>query len=145
MCICLHNSLTLLSLYVSSIVIFIHFIFSLKDDGDAGMLLGTYRREDLTEPEQNSPKKEEDDKKSKSETNISKEVTDKLRTISLTDYKNEDQDKYYSIIEQTLQFCEDGLITAHVSQTFNLDQVNDAIEYIKGKMCTGKVLIKIDE
>lgn len=105
--------------------------------------MGTYPKNDLTD-EDNETEKDEKEKKAAPE-RISDEVMDRLSTISLTDYKNKDQEKYHSIIEQTLQFCDEGLITAHISKTFNLKQVNDAIEYIKGKMCTGKVLIEIED
>lgn len=115
----------------------------MKDDG---VVLGTYRKEDITDDDDDDKEDETDGKKKKeAPERISDEVMDKLSTISLTDYKNEDEEKYYSIIEQTLQFCDEGLISAHISQTFDLQQVNDAIEYIKGKMCTGKVLIKVQD
>lgn len=44
-----------------------------------------------------------------------------------------------------LELADEGVIGAYVSAVYSLGKVNDAIEYINAKKCTGKVLIEIDE
>ncbi|KAJ8942539.1 hypothetical protein NQ314_010044 [Rhamnusium bicolor] len=49
------------------------------------------------------------------------------------------------MVSDTLQLASDGDISAHVSAKFNLKQINEAIQFIEDKKCTGKVLIHIDD
>lgn len=105
-------------------------------------MLTTYKLEEL-----NVLRKENDNKEveKKGESEISKEILKRVQTCSLAECRWENREKYRSIVEQVLSFCEDESIGAHVSKTFNLEEVNEAIEYIKGKMCSGKVLIRVED
>lgn len=51
---------------------------------------------------------------------------------------------FRTIISDTLELAHEGIISAHVSACFKLDEVNKAIEYIEAKKCTGKVIIQMD-
>lgn len=48
-------------------------------------------------------------------------------------------------MSETLDLADEDVISAHISAVFTLEKVNDAIEYITSKKCTGKVLIEIEE
>ena len=45
--------------------------------------------------------------------------------------------------EDVIEMYEEGLISPHVSASFSLDQVNDAIEFLQLRKSTGKVILKI--
>ncbi|XP_057652643.1 quinone oxidoreductase-like protein 2 homolog [Diorhabda carinulata] len=64
--------------------------------------------------------------------------------VSLKELKKQNNNLYRSIVNDTLEMANDGLISAHISAKFNLTQVNEAIKFIDDKKCTGKVLIYID-
>lgn len=67
----------------------------------------------------------------------------KIKQINLYKYRDFDKKFYRQTISDTLALCEDELIVPYVSQTFGLFEINDAIDYIRSKKCTGKVLIDI--
>lgn len=58
-------------------------------------------------------------------------------------YRETDVDFYRQIITETLELCEDDLISAYISGTFKLTELDKAIEFIEKKKFTGKVLIEI--
>lgn len=68
-----------------------------------------------------------------------------LSIVSLHALRAQDPQLYKSIVNDTLELANEGVIGAHISAQFNLKNVNDAIEYIKAKKCTGKVLIDVDD
>lgn len=45
----------------------------------------------------------------------------------------------------TLDLADQSLISAHISKTFRLSHVNDAIKFIEERKCTGKVVIDMNE
>lgn len=51
---------------------------------------------------------------------------------------------YKTVVGDTLELANEGMISAHISAKFNLDKINDAIKFIEDKKCTGKILIHID-
>lgn len=131
-----------------------------------GLVLGTYRlrKEHITPEEKNSEEadsdndkkggnaKEKKEKKAETEkketkptTLLSQEVVDRFKTVNIFNFREENEEEYYSLVSQVLQYYEDDLITAHISKTFGLGEINEAIDFIKGKVCTGKVLIKIKD
>lgn len=65
--------------------------------------------------------------------------------VSLPALRIQDPELYRNIVSDTLELADEGVIAAHVSATFGLKDVNSAIEYIKEKKCTGKVLIEMDD
>ncbi|CAG9830001.1 unnamed protein product [Diabrotica balteata] len=65
--------------------------------------------------------------------------------LSLKELSNQNPSLYRSIVSDTLELANQGLINAHISAKFSLEEVNDAITFIDEKKCTGKVLIHIDE
>lgn len=68
-----------------------------------------------------------------------------LSIVSLHNLRNQDPELYRSIVSETLDLADEDVISAHISAVFTLENVNDAIEYITSKKCTGKVLIEIEE
>lgn len=52
---------------------------------------------------------------------------------------------YRQIIQDTLDMLDQNLISPHISATYKLKDVNEAIKFIEEKKCTGKVVIKIDD
>lgn len=44
-----------------------------------------------------------------------------------------------------MALCEEEVIVPYVSQKFELNKVNEAVEFIRGKRCTGKVLIDVGQ
>lgn len=45
----------------------------------------------------------------------------------------------------TLALSEEDLIVPYVSRTFGLGDINEAVNFIKQKKCTGKILIDINQ
>ena len=43
--------------------------------------------------------------------------------------------------EDVIEMYEEGLISPHVSARFPLDQVNEAIEFLRQRKSTGKVIL----
>lgn len=68
-----------------------------------------------------------------------------LSIISLHSLRNQNLEHYRNIVADTLELADEDVISAHISTVFTLAKVNDAIEYITSKKCTGKVLIEIEE
>lgn len=58
-------------------------------------------------------------------------------------YRDFDKEFYRQTISDTLALCEEEIIAPYVSKTFGLHEINDAVDFIKGKKCTGKILIDI--
>lgn len=67
-----------------------------------------------------------------------------LTVVSLHALRENDLDLYRCMIMDTLELAHEGIVSAHVSAKFKLEQVNQAIEYIDAKKCTGKVVIEMD-
>lgn len=68
-----------------------------------------------------------------------------LSIVSLHSLRQQDKQLYKNTVGDTLELANEGVISAHISATFDLKKVNDAIEYIQAKKCTGKVLIEMDD
>lgn len=68
-----------------------------------------------------------------------------LSIISLQSLRGQNPELYRNIVADTLELADEGVIGAHVSAVYTLENINNAIEYINAKKCTGKVLIEIDE
>lgn len=75
------------------------------------------------------------------------DLVSKIQFVDVTKYRLQDLDLYRQIIEDTLSLCEEEILSPYISHCFNLNEVNEAVKFIKNKKCTGKVLIdlKIDE
>lgn len=68
---------------------------------------------------------------------------DKIQHVDLNKYRYQDIEFYRQTILDTLELCDEELINPHISQIFGLYEINKAVDYIKDKKCTGKVLIDI--
>lgn len=64
--------------------------------------------------------------------------------VSLKELRRHNLHMYKTVVGDTLELANEGMISAHISAKFNLDKINDAIKFIKDKKCTGKILIHID-
>lgn len=67
-----------------------------------------------------------------------------LMLVSLHALREKDFKTYRQVVSDVLDMADEGVLNAHVSAKFELKSVNDAIEYIKAKKCTGKVVIELD-
>lgn len=65
--------------------------------------------------------------------------------ISLKLLRQQNKNLYKTVVSDTLEMANEGVISAHVSANFQLKDVNKAIEFINQKKCTGKVLITLDD
>uniref|UniRef100_A0A1Y1KTW2 Enoyl reductase (ER) domain-containing protein n=1 Tax=Photinus pyralis TaxID=7054 RepID=A0A1Y1KTW2_PHOPY len=65
-----------------------------------------------------------------------------LAVLDLIAIKNHDLEAYRCLVNDVLDLADQGLISAHVSASFALGDINKAIEFIQEKKCTGKVLIR---
>lgn len=72
------------------------------------------------------------------------ELVSKIQFVDLTKYRQDNLELYRQTIQDTLSLCEEEIINPYVSHCFNLADVNDAVEFIKEKKCTGKVLIDVN-
>lgn len=100
-----------------------------------------------TKPEFKKTKKKKGDDSNVDDSDKKEQEDDflnKIQRVNLFDERNKDKELYRQIIDDTLELCEEEIITPYVSKIFSLSQVNDAVEFIKGKTCTGKVLIDIN-
>lgn len=84
-------------------------------------------------------------KKLKIETAFEQPIEDRIQHIDLLKFRTIDQQYYRQVISDTLSLYEDDLISAHVSEVFPLERLDEAIEYILKKKCTGKVLIEVKD
>lgn len=69
----------------------------------------------------------------------------KIEHIDLHKLQETDKDSYRQTVMDTLALSEEDLINPYVSRTFGLNEVNEAVQFIKDKKCTGKVLINVQE
>lgn len=46
-------------------------------------------------------------------------------------------------VQDVLDMCEQGLISPHISEDFDLEKVNEAMEYMRARKSSGKVVINI--
>lgn len=67
----------------------------------------------------------------------------KIRKIDVTEYQKIDPQFYENIVNQVFEWCADGTIKPHVTQTWKLRDINKAIQFVTNKECLGKVLIKM--
>lgn len=94
-----------------------------------------------TKPEfkKTSSKKKED----AAPTESTDEFVPKIQHIDLGEHRVLDLNLYRQTIQDTLSLCEEEIITPYISKTFPLKDINKAVKFIKGKKCTGKVLIDL--
>lgn len=101
-----------------------------------------------TKPEfmKTKKKKDNDDNadNNKDSTEHENNFVEKIQKVNLFDKRKNDKELYRQIINDTLELCEEEIITPYVSKIFALSDVNNAVKFIKGKTCTGKVLIDIN-
>lgn len=72
-------------------------------------------------------------------------IDERIQHVDLYGYQFRDRIFFREIIEETLELYSEDLISAHVSKVFSLEDIGDAVEYIRKKKCTGKVLIDLQE
>lgn len=82
-------------------------------------------------------------KKNADESTTTTDLVSRIKFVDLTKYREEDFDLYRQTIQDTLSLCEEETISPYISHCFKLDDVNEAVAFIKEKKCTGKVLIDL--
>lgn len=111
---------------------------------EKGKLVTVYPLFDMDQFVENVPKAEIK-KKYKLETTFSEPIENRVQHVDLFKYRKVDPDFYRQVITDTFSLYEEELISAHISKIFPLSDVNDALQYIREKKCTGKVLIDIKQ
>lgn len=79
------------------------------------------------------------------DTKFERPIEERVQHVDLYSFGREDKNFYRQVIEETFELYEEELISAHISKVFQLSEMEEAIEYIRKKKCTGKVLIEVKE
>lgn len=111
-------------------------------DPEKGKLVTVYPLFDMEHFKANVPKVDIK-AKYKLETVFKEPIEERVQHVDLFKYRKVDPDFYRQVIGDTFSLYDEELISAHISKIFPLVDVNKAIEYIREKKCTGKVLIDI--
>ncbi|XP_035898902.1 quinone oxidoreductase-like protein 2 homolog [Anopheles stephensi] len=91
-------------------------------------------------PEFDRPKRKEKDEKP-AEAEAKAKLIQDVRHFDLYEYP--DLDTYRQMISDTIEMRSEGMIAGHISKTFPLAKIQQAIEFVQQKQCTGKVLIDV--
>uniref|UniRef100_A0A1B0DE66 Alcohol dehydrogenase-like C-terminal domain-containing protein n=1 Tax=Phlebotomus papatasi TaxID=29031 RepID=A0A1B0DE66_PHLPP len=116
-------------------------------DTENGSILTVYPLFDREAFKNSSPDFKVKDKDRVDRTELAKlpPIHERVQHIDLYNYQYQDRNFFREIIEETLSLYGEDLISAHVSKVFSLEDLEDAVEFIKKKKCTGKVLIEVKE
>lgn len=117
-------------------------------DPENGQFLSVDAAYDPTTFTSSKPKQEFKKSKKKKEEKIQENVdwfVPKIQHIDLHKLQETDKESYRQIVMDTLALSEEDLITPYVSQTFGLGDINEAVNFIKAKKGTGKVLIDVKQ
>ena len=49
------------------------------------------------------------------------------------------------IVQDCIDMCEQGLISPHISEVFPLKEINEAMDYMRARKSSGKVVVEIDD
>lgn len=63
--------------------------------------------------------------------------------VSLSYYRANDPEVYRDTVQDVLDMCEQGLISPHISESFDFEKVNEAMEYMRARKSSGKVIVNI--
>ena len=67
----------------------------------------------------------------------------KIQKVDLSELRIKNLEAYRQVLEDTLSLCEEEIINPYVSRVFSLNAINEAVEFVANKSCTGKVLIDL--
>lgn len=91
-----------------------------------------------SKPKYDLPKKKE---RTEEDNRRAAKLIDSVKHVDL--YEHPDEDTYRQIISDTIEMRAEGMIAGHISKLFVMKEIQDAIEFIEKKQCTGKVLIDV--
>lgn len=66
-----------------------------------------------------------------------------LTCVSLRKYRNTLFSVYREIVSDALELCEQGLISPHIAETFSLENVNEALNFMEKNKSLSKVILNI--
>uniref|UniRef100_A0A182UV30 Enoyl reductase (ER) domain-containing protein n=1 Tax=Anopheles merus TaxID=30066 RepID=A0A182UV30_ANOME len=92
-------------------------------------------------PEFERPKRKEKEGKPDQDQESKAKLIQNVRHFDLYEYP--DVDTYRQMIADTIEMRSEGMIAGHISKIFPLAKIQQAIEFIQQKQCTGKVLIDV--
>lgn len=69
----------------------------------------------------------------------------KLTVVNVETLRITNNEYFRQLVQDTLDMADQSLISAHVSKTFGLKDINEAIKFIEERKCTGKVVIDMDD
>lgn len=91
-----------------------------------------------SKPEYEMPKKKE--RTELDEQNAAK-LIEGIKHVDL--YEHPDEEVYRQMISDTIEMRSQGMIAGYISKVFLLKKIQNAVEFIQKKQCTGKVLIDV--
>ncbi|CAH0384540.1 unnamed protein product [Bemisia tabaci] len=65
--------------------------------------------------------------------------------VSLSNYRQTGFKIYRRVVQDVIDMCEQGLITPSISKVYQLEEVNEALQFLDDKKCVGKVILKIQD
>ncbi|XP_055631823.1 quinone oxidoreductase-like protein 2 homolog [Toxorhynchites rutilus septentrionalis] len=89
-------------------------------------------------PEYELPKKM---KRTEEDKTNSAKLLSNVKHVDL--YEHPDEDVYRQMISDTIEMREEGMIAGYISKVFRLKEIQEAVQFIQQKQCTGKVLIDV--
>lgn len=63
--------------------------------------------------------------------------------VSLWNYRSEDYNVYREVGDDVIELCDQRLISPHISASFTLDQVNEAVDFLRSGKSIGKVVLNV--
>lgn len=78
-------------------------------------------------------------------TNINPPVNTNFTVVNVESLRSSNNEYFRQLVQDTLDMADQSLISAHISKTFRLKDVNNAVKFIEERKCTGKVVIDMNE
>ncbi|XP_038113234.1 quinone oxidoreductase-like protein 2 [Culex quinquefasciatus] len=91
-----------------------------------------------SKPEYELPKKKE--RTEEHEQQVAK-LIDNIKHVDLYEY--EDEDVYRQMISDTVEMRVQRMVHGHISKVFMMKEIQEAVDFILQKQCTGKVLVDV--
>lgn len=67
-----------------------------------------------------------------------------IKRVNILGYQIREPDYYEQIIKEAYDLYSTEKVEPFISQTYNMSEINKAIQYLNQKKCLGNVLIKLD-
>ncbi|KAL1401892.1 hypothetical protein pipiens_001002 [Culex pipiens pipiens] len=91
-----------------------------------------------SKPEYELPKKKE---RTEEHEQQAAKLIDNIKHVDL--YEHEDEDVYRQMISDTVEMRVQRMVHGHISKVFMMKEIQEAVDFILQKQCTGKVLVDV--